>query len=151
MIYTELTKKAMKYMFLKQGMQKDLSGVPYVFHPWHVAEGMQDELCTTVALLHDVLEDSDVTADDLRAEGFPRSVVEIVELLTRQEGESYRNYIERLAPNPVARKVKLADLAHNMDTDRLDTMTERDLKRLETYIPAKKYLEEMEECGIEGI
>ena len=151
MIYTELTKKAMKYLFLVQGAQKDLSGIPYVFHPWHLAETMEDELSTTVALLHDVMEDSGVAPEDLRAEGFPDSVVEVLVLLTRREDENYRQYIERLADNPVARKVKLADLSHNMDTTRLDAVTEKDRKRLAVYIPAKKYLEEMEARAIEGI
>ena len=77
--------------------------------------------------------------------------MEILELLTRRKEEKYRKYIERLAVNPIARKIKLADLAHNMDLSRLDTVTEKDRKRLEVYIPAKKYLEEMEECAFEGI
>ena len=140
MIYTELTKKAMKYLFLVQGAQKDLSGIPYVFHPWHLAETMEDELSTTVALLHDVMEDSDVTPEDLRAEGFPDSVVEVLVLLTRREDENYRQYIERLADNPVARKVKLADLDHNSQQDRLPQITEKDRERLEKYQKAKEIL-----------
>ena len=141
MIYTELTKKAMKYLFLVQGAQKDLSGIPYVFHPWHLAESMEDEFSTTVALLHDVMEDSGVAPEDLRAEGFPDSVVEVLVLLTRREDENYRQYIERLADNPVARKVKLADLAHNADLARLDAPTEKDFARREKYLQAIAYLE----------
>ena len=151
MIYTKLTKMAMRYMFLKQKDQSDLSGVPYVFHPWHVAEEMKDELSTAAALLHDVLEDTGATPEELKEYGFPEDVVKTVMLLTRREGESYRVYIERLAVDPVARQIKLADLRHNMDYTRLDRVTERDRERLEVYIPAKKYLEEREESAVEGL
>ncbi len=133
MIYTDLTRAAMKLMFEKHRDQTDKSGIPYVFHPWHVAESMDDEVSTAVALLHDIVEDTDVTLDDLRRMGFPEEVTEALALMTHDDGEDYFSYVERLSQNAIARKVKLADLKHNSDPSRLSVLTDRDKKRLEKY------------------
>ncbi len=117
MIYTPLTNKAMRFAYQAHHGQLDHNGVPYIFHPIHVAEQMEEEISCCVALLHDVLEDTQVTTEELSRE-FPRPVVEAVCLLTRREGEDYLSYIRRIRQNPVAVRVKLADLAHNLDQTR---------------------------------
>ena len=134
MIYTDMTKKAMKLCFEAHSGQHDKSGVPYVFHPIHVAEQMDDEASTVVALLHDVVEDTEFTIDDLKDQGYSGEVLDALVLLTHDPDEPYLKYIERVRENPIARKVKLADLAHNSDPTRLDREpTEKDLERLEKY------------------
>ena len=145
MIYTDLTKKAMNLMFELHKDQKEKSGVAYVFHPWHVAESMDDENSTIVALLHDSVEDTDITLDDLRNEGFPDEVIEAIALMTHADGVGYMEYVKGLAHNPIARKVKLSDLRHNSDISRLNVITEKDLARVEKYKKAIALLEEMEE------
>ena len=106
MIYTDLTKKAMQLCFDAHKEQKDKSGLPYVFHPMHVAEQMQDEITTIVALLHDVVEDTEYTLDDLRERGFPEEVVEAVSLLTKQKGLPEQEYYDRIKRNHIAKTVK---------------------------------------------
>ena len=140
MIYTTLTKKALNFAFRAHDGQYDRSGVPYIFHPYQVAQHAKDEISCAAALLHDVVEDTNTTLDDLIAEGFPPRVTELVDLLTRRENEDYFDYIRRLAKDPDAVKIKLADLAHNSDTSRLDSITEADLNRLEKYKKAKEIL-----------
>lgn len=97
MIYTDLTRKAMKISYAAHAGQVDKAGVPYICHPLHVAESMTSETATAVALLHDVIEDTPWTGELLRAEGFPEEVVAAVELLTRDEELPYANYLQRLA------------------------------------------------------
>jgi (p)ppGpp synthase/HD superfamily hydrolase len=96
------------------------------------------------AVLHDVVEDTTVTLDELRAEGFPASVLEAVEALTKREGEDYEAFIRRVAPNPIAREVKLADLRDNSDLSRIAEPTERDRERIRKYQRAIAYLERWE-------
>ena len=95
----------------------DKAGVPYVFHPLHLAETMDDEISCCAALLHDTVEDTAVTLEDLAKE-FPAEVVEAVRLLTHDPSENYLEYVRRIKGNSVAMKVKLADLAHNSDQSR---------------------------------
>ena len=142
MIYTPLTKKALKLCFDAHREQTDKTGMPYVFHPFHLAEQMKDELSTVCALLHDVIEDTEYTFDDLREMGFPESVIEVLTLLTHQEDVPYMDYVRGTCANPVAREVKLADLEHNSDLTRFDSLTEYDLKRNEKYREAIKLLKE---------
>ena len=142
MIYTELTKKAMKLCFTAHKDQTDKSGLPYVFHPFHLAEQMRDELTTVVALLHDVVEDTAYTFQDLREMGFPAAVLEALALLTHDNGTPYLDYVARLKSNPIARAVKLADLRHNSDLTRLDHVDARALSRVEKYRKAITLLEE---------
>ena len=140
MIYTSMTIKAMKLAYKAHEGQVDRSGVPYIFHPIHLAEQMEpeDEICT--ALLHDVAEDSDCTIEDLKKEGFSADTIEALRLLTHEESVPYMQYIAALKGNPIARKVKLADLAHNSDIGRLAIVTDKDLKRLEKYQKARNLL-----------
>lgn len=141
MIYTELTKKAMKLCFDAHQHQVDKSGMPYVFHPMIVAERMTSELTTVVALLHDVVEDTDYTLEDLRAMGYPEEVISALSLLTHALSVPYMDYVKEIAKNQIAREVKLGDLRHNSDIARLSKVTEKDLARVEKYRKAIEYLE----------
>ena len=142
MIYTEMTKKALNLCFEAHKEQRDKSGAPYVFHPFHLAEQMKDEDTTIVALLHDVIEDTDYTLDDLRALGFNERVISAVALMTHGEDVPYMDYVRNIAKDPIAKAVKLADLRHNSDMTRLDNITQWDVKRAEKYKEAIKILEE---------
>lgn len=117
MIYTPLTKKAMCIAYAAHHGQVDKAGTPYIFHPFHLAEQMDEEFSCCVALLHDTVEDTDVTLEDL-ATDFPAEVVDAVALMTHAEGVDYFDYVRAIKPNPIARKVKLADLRHNTDLTR---------------------------------
>ena len=142
MIYTELTKKAMKIAYDAHHGQLDKGGLPYVFHPWHLAEQMDDEISTIADLLHDVVEDTDWTLEQLEAEGFPPESMEALGLLTHPEGQPYMEYVAGLRHNSVAVKVKLADLRHNSDFTRLSAVTAGQRARLEQkYAPAFALLE----------
>ena len=141
MIYTELTIKAMNLAYNAHHGQFDKGGVPYIFHPIHLAEEMDDEYSTCVALLHDTVEDTDVTLEQLAA-FFPREIVEAVDLLTHREGVEYFDYVRTIKMNPLAAKVKLADLRHNSDLSRMDEVTEKTLARREKYLAAIRLLEE---------
>ena len=142
MIYTKLTKRALKLCFEAHRDQLDKSGLPYVFHPFHLAEQMTDEYTTTAALLHDVMEDTDCTPEDLRAEGIPEPVLEALRLLTHDPKVPYLDYVAALKANPIARAVKLADLRHNSDLSRLDHPGAYDLVRQQKYLDAIALLEE---------
>jgi (p)ppGpp synthase/HD superfamily hydrolase len=114
--------------------QVDRAGAPYILHVLQVLAGCRPDLdAMTVAALHDVVEDSPCTLDDLRLEGFPPKIVEAVDALTRRDGETYEDFIERAAAVPLARKVKLADLQHNMDVSRLPHVGPGEAARLERY------------------
>ena len=130
----------MKLCYEAHHGQEDKGGMPYVFHPYHVAEQMTDEDCAVVALLHDVVEDTDYTIDQIRGMGFGDDVVEALECLTHREGEDYMDYIRKIRLNPIAKKVKLADLEHNSDTARLFPPAGEDYKRVEKYNEARKIL-----------
>ena len=140
MIYTPMTKKALKLCFEAHKEQSDKSGMPYVFHPFHLAEQMKDEETTIVALLHDVVEDSDVTIDDLKKMGFSQNVVEAIALMTHDPDIEYMDYVAKIKENPIAKAVKLADLKHNSDMKRLDTVTKWDRERAAKYKKAIKLL-----------
>ena len=129
MIYTPLTKKALRVCFDAHKEQDDKSGMPYVFHPFHLAEQMTDEISTVCALLHDVVEDTDITFDDLSKMGFPTEVIEVLRLLTHDDAVPYFDYVREISKNPVAKAVKLADLRHNSDSTRLDVVDEWAKKR----------------------
>ena len=141
MIYTPLTKKALKLCFEAHREQVDKSGLPYVFHPFHLAEQMDSENAVILALLHDVVEDSDYTHGDLQQMGFPTEVLEALKLLTHDDAEPYEQYVARLAINPLARQVKLADLRHNSDLTRLDVVDNAAKERREKYLRAINVLE----------
>lgn len=140
MIYTDMTKKALKLSFEAHKYQIDKSGMPYVYHPFHLAEQMKDENTTIVALLHDVVEDTDITIDDIRKIGFNEEVCEALKLMTHDDNVPYIEYVKKLKSNPIAKTVKIADLEHNSDLTRLDIVDEKALMRVEKY---KRAMEEL--------
>ena len=140
MLYTDLTKKALKLCFDAHKNQVDKTGAPYVFHPFHLAEQMTDEISTICALLHDVVEDTEYTFDDIRKMGFPQEVIDVLVLLTHIDGVPYMEYVEKIGVNPIAKQVKLADLRHNSDLTRLNIVDEKALERAEKYQKAITFL-----------
>ena len=126
MIYTNLTNEAMKIAYTAHNGQVDKAGIPYIFHPYHLAEQMPDEYTTCVALLHDVVEDTDVTLEYLTTI-FPKEVTDAVAVMTHLPDEPYTDYILRVKQNPIAKIVKLADLRHNSDQTRLQNADEAKL------------------------
>lgn len=142
MIYTELTNKAMHLAYRAHHGQVDKAGVPYIFHPMHLAEQMDDEVSCCAALLHDTVEDTDVTIEEIRRE-FGSEVAEVVALLTHEKGADYFAYVRAIARHPIARRVKLADLDHNSDQTRCANagLTEEKLAALrEKYRKAREIL-----------
>ena len=131
MIYTALTNKALDLAYRAHHGQVDKSGIPYIFHPLHLAEQMEDEISCCCALLHDVVEDTDITMAQL-AEEFPPQVIDVLKLLTHAEAVSYEDYVTAIRQNPIAVKVKLADIAHNSDQTRF-AGAEVSAEKLEYY------------------
>ena len=122
--------------------QTDKAGAPYIFHPIRVSNRCSTDDERIVALLHDTIEDTEVTAEYLLMEGLPRNIVDAILSVTRNEDENYEDFIKRSRLNPIGRQVKLHDLEDNMDITRLNELTEKDLYRLNKYIKAYKYLKE---------
>ena len=142
MIYTDLTKKALKLCFDAHKNQVDKTGLPYVFHPFHLAEQMDDEISTVCALLHDVIEDTPYTLLDLKNMGFNDTVIEVLTLLTHNENVPYFDYVRKIKNNEIAKKVKIADLKHNSDVSRLNEVDEWTIKRNQKYAEALRILTE---------
>lgn len=143
MLYSELINKAIDLAYEAHCLQKDKAGRPYIVHVLHVAEQMDDEVSTCVALPHDILEDTHIDPAYLERE-FPHEVVEAVKVLTRKHGMDYMSYIEEVSKKPIARKVKLADLEHNLDLSRFDWHDKRQEIRTEKYRKAQKFLRRSE-------
>jgi (p)ppGpp synthase/HD superfamily hydrolase len=113
--------------------QKDKSGATYILHPLRVMMKMHTETEMIVAVLHDVIEDCGITLDDLRKQGFSEEVIQALDCVTRRRGESYKNFTSRSLTNPIARKVKIADLEDNMDLKRMKGFMWKDGIRLKRY------------------
>ncbi len=141
MIETRLTAAAAGLAQQAHSGQKDKGGAPYIEHVFTVANAMDTEEETCVALLHDVLEDSDFTADDMRDIGMSDTVIETVELLTHDHAVEYFDYIRQVRENPLATKVKRADLEHNADLSRMPRLTSIDMKRRTKYLEALRILD----------
>lgn len=141
MIYTQNTKKAINIAYNAHMGQTDKFGIPYIFHPMHLAESMDTEEECIVAILHDVVEDTDITFDVLEKD-FSSTIIEALKLLTHDKTVPYKEYIKNLKDNPIAKKVKLADLIHNSDISRLEHITSKDYVRLEKYKNALQILSE---------
>lgn len=135
---TDLTIRAAQIAAEAHAGQRDQLGMPYLCHPLAVAEQMEDELSTCVALLHDCMEDAGLSADYLTAQGMPSEVVAAVQVLSRAGDETYFQYIGRVKQNPVAKQVKIADLNHNLDPERVMKLGRPGLK--ERYEKALKIL-----------
>jgi (p)ppGpp synthase/HD superfamily hydrolase len=149
MIYTPLTKLAMITAYdahnnAPEDKRTDKAGVPYIYHPIHVAEQMntEDEIEICVALLHDVVEDTQVSFDDLRAKDFPEKIIDSLQLLTKSDSIDYFDYIQSIknSGDKVAIAVKLADLHHNSDRSRIDNPTPEDEERYAKYEEAIRIL-----------
>ncbi|MBW6419554.1 hypothetical protein [Celeribacter sp. PS-C1] len=113
--------------------QFDKAGQPYILHPLRVMLVCEGEVARIVAVLHDVIEDTDWTPDALREEGASADVLAALDTVTKRKGESYSEFIERVAQNPIGREVKIADLRDNMDLSRITEPSEADLVRMERY------------------
>lgn len=121
--------------------QVDKAGAPYIYHPLRLMLAVETLQQKMAAVLHDVVEDTDLTLDDLKAEGFPAEVVEAVQALTKTAGEARLDAACRAARNPIARAVKLADVTDNMDLSRIANPTAKDYARLQEYAQVKELLE----------
>lgn len=129
--------RAIEIAVLAHKGQKDKSGVEYILHPLRVMERGKTEVEKICGVLHDVVEDSDWTIDDLKNEGFSEEVISVIKCLTKEsDNEDYDEFIERIAKDPIATKVKLNDLLDNMDITRLNELTDQDLHRLNKYLRA---------------
>ena len=113
--------------------QKDKAGAPYILHPLRLMIRMATDTERIVAVLHDVIEDSSISLEELSHEGYPQEIIDALDHLTRRENELYDAFIARVKTNPLALKVKMADLEDNMDVKRLKNITDKDLERLTRY------------------
>lgn len=137
---SNLVKKAYEVARTAHRGQFDKAGVDYIEHPKTVASFVKTEEEKAVAYLHDVLEDTKLTIEGLERFGFPKVVLQAVDALTKKKGQSYQTYLEEVKKNDLARVVKLADLKHNSDLTRLQTITDMDLERIEKYQLAIEFL-----------
>ncbi len=146
MIYTPKVNLAIKLMYEKHKDQVDKQGIPYVFHPFIVANNMETEEETIVALLHDVIEDTNTSIEDLKKFGFNDKIINAIDTLTHKENEDYETYIARIATNKLATKVKMADLRHNMDITRFANtiISDNYLRKYKIYDQSLQYLENIE-------
>ncbi|MDY4576167.1 MAG: HD domain-containing protein [Intestinibacter sp.] len=138
--YNEQLQFALELAIKKHKNQKDKSGRPYILHPLHVMETVKTDDAKIVAILHDIIEDTDVTKEDLLNAGLSKHIVDAIVMLTRSDDIDYMDYVKKVSSNPLAKEVKLADLQNNMDLRRLSTLTERDLDRNRKYQIAYHYL-----------
>lgn len=138
--YNEQFQIALELAVEKHKNQTDKAGNPYILHPLHVMENVNSKEGKIVAILHDIIEDTDVTEDYLLKIGLSKRIVDAVVALTRSEDIDYQEYIKNLSSNPLAKEVKLADLEHNMDLKRLPILEEKDLERNRKYQIAYHYL-----------
>lgn len=121
--------------------QFDKGGHPYILHPRAVAAGVETTEQKIIAYLHDIIEDTSVTADDLLTMGFPESIVRSIQILTKAKGIPYNTYLEKVKTDENARAVKISDLKHNMDISRIQNPTNKDFERLEKYKKALDFLQ----------
>ena len=123
--------------------QKDKAGDPYILHPLRVMFRMDTKEEMIVAVLHDVLEDTAITPDQLKEMGFSETVLEALDSVTKRDGETYEDFVQRAALHPIGKKIKLADLRDNMDLSRLEKITDKDIRRVKQYHSALKIIKEL--------
>jgi len=133
----------MQFVKKAHANQCDKSRKPYINHLIAVADGVEGETAKIVALLHDIIEDTDCALEDLRARGFSEIIIQAVDCLTKRYGESYNDYLIRVASNETATDVKISDLKHNSDLKRLKYVNEKDIKRKEKYKRALFFLQKV--------
>jgi (p)ppGpp synthase/HD superfamily hydrolase len=143
----QLLEKAIAIAVQAHQGQRDRSGLPYILHPITVMCRVESVPEKTVAVLHDVVEDTDWTLADLQSEGFPKRILEAVDSVTKREDEPYEEFVKRSANNPLGLNVKIADLEHNMDLRRSKAITEEDKTRLQKYVRAWNYLTDKKKAG----
>ncbi len=136
----KLLDKAAAICVAKHSGQRDKTGCAYFQHPMRVAMRCNTDEETMVALLHDTIEDTDVTVGYLIDQGFPRHIVDGVLSVTKRDGESYEDFVARAARNPLGRVVKLHDLEDNLDVFRLDTVSSEMAARFSRYLAAHRFL-----------
>lgn len=141
MFYTDAIKQAMILAYDAHKDQVDKSGLPYIYHPFYLATQMKTEETIIVALLHDVVEDTHYTFENIENKGFSAKIIDALRLLKHDKSEDYLDYIHRIKPNDIARTVKLADLRHNSDESRLDFIDDKAKERLSKYAASIKILE----------
>lgn len=140
MNFDELREKAMQIAIKVHKGQLDKGGNDYINHPVRVERRCTCQEDRLVALLHDTIEDGDITADYLLMQGFPREIVDAILSVSRNKDEDYFEFIQRCKANPIGRRVKICDLEDNMDITRLNELTEKDIERLKKYHKAYKML-----------
>ena len=140
MLFTPMTRKAMTLVYNAHHGQLDRAGIPYIFHPARVASGFEKETEACVAWLHDIVEDTDCTLDDLRRAGFSDEICDAIRFMTHDKRVSYADYVKEIAKNPVAKAVKMADLQDNMDVSRMPASDEKTERRIRKYHAAYSYL-----------
>ena len=140
MNYDELYDQALRISIKAHKGQKDKSGREYVMHPIRVAERCKNPKAKIVALLHDTIEDTDITIEYLLKNGFPEEIINGVLSVTKQAGETYEDFVRRAAKNALGKEVKQADLEDNMDIRRLKEITDDDIARLRKYLKSWQYL-----------
>jgi len=133
--------QAISIASLAHAGQSDKGGEPYILHPLRVMMKLKDEKQRIVAVLHDVIEDTDITHQDLLNQGLDSELANVILILTRRKDENYDEYINRICYDELAMRVKLADLNDNMDMSRIDILTEKDYQRLAKYRVVRKILE----------
>ena len=134
MFYSEKVKKAALIAYNAHKDQLDKGGYPYIMHPIHIAEQMETEDETIAALLHDVIEDTDIGFDYLKKEGFSDTVINCLKILTKDPNEDYMDYIRKIKKTGgIALKIKKADMAHNMIAERISKKIQSDESRMEKY------------------
>lgn len=139
--YIDLYMKALEIAKECHKGQKDKGGHDYIGHPIRVSDRCMSAKAAIIGLLHDTIEDSDMTPERLLELGFPVEIVSVVEILTKRKGDKYAGYIERIGANRIAREVKIADLKDNLDISRLTyPLAIKDLDRLNKYLMALAYL-----------
>nr|DAP42727.1 MAG TPA: (p)ppGpp synthetase, RelA/SpoT family [Caudoviricetes sp.] len=138
MIYTKMINKALNIAYKAHHGQKDKGNVPYIFHPYHIAEKFNNETDICVAILHDVLEDTFVSKEELEGY-FPKEVIEPLVLLTKSTHDTYFEYIKNICSNPIARKVKIEDIKHNLVFERIQNK-KRNEKLEKRYLKALEIL-----------
>lgn len=136
----EQLEEAIKLASFKHYGQRDKSNKPYIIHLLYVMNNVNDLNAKIVGVLHDILEDTNITRNDLLNYGFSEDIVIAVEILTKSKNQKYMDYIENIKSNNIARKVKLIDLKHNMDLTRLSEISDKDMARNIKYLEAYKRL-----------
>lgn len=136
----ELLERAIAIAVQAHHGQKDRYGAPYILHPLRVMERLKNPEERIVGVLHDVVEDTDWTFEALAKEGFPDRMLAALKAVTKKDGEDYEAFVKRSAANPLAKRVKVADLEDNMDVSRLPEIGPNDLARLQKYVKAWRYL-----------